>query len=36
MTTSLGRKIVRELKIEPGTGKALELRRGQVLADRAD
>ena len=31
MTTSLGRKTVHELTIEPGTGKALELRRGQVL-----
>jgi uncharacterized protein YcgI (DUF1989 family) len=31
MTTSPGRKTVRELTIEPGTGKALELRRGQVL-----
>lgn len=29
MTT--GRKTVQELTIEPGTGKALELRRGQVL-----
>ena len=31
MTTSPGRKTVQELTIEPGTGKALELRRGQVL-----
>ena len=31
MTTSPGRKTLRELTIEPGTGKALELRRGQVL-----
>jgi uncharacterized protein YcgI (DUF1989 family) len=31
MTTSLDRKTVQELTIEPGTGKALELRRGQVL-----
>jgi uncharacterized protein len=31
MTTAIGRKIVHELTIEPGTGKALELRRGQVL-----
>jgi hypothetical protein len=31
MTSSPGRKTVQELTIEPGTGKALELRRGQVL-----
>jgi uncharacterized protein YcgI (DUF1989 family) len=31
MTTSSQRKIVHELTIDPGTGKALELRRGQVL-----
>ncbi|MEY2488058.1 MAG: uncharacterized protein QOH39_3706 [Verrucomicrobiota bacterium] len=31
MTTPKGRNTTRELTIEPGTGKALELRRGQVL-----
>ena len=31
MTTPKGRNTIRELTIEPGTGKALELRRGQVL-----